>query len=210
MQDDETEKERARNSPSLSAHNFLSPCNLRKFLVNCASPDARSQILLVEFFDPANGLSFSTNPKDFPTTARARKIRITEGREGRGWVEEQRQKRRIRWNRREERKKRRRRRREKRYKRIRSEVYTAISIGAGKRTVYNGWNIVPSKPLSDISSTFLFLLFRVFPRKGHVASPSFPFLALPSLPITLFCPSYKTVYLVWRVTTAKTRRAKRV
>lgn len=108
MQDDETEKERARNSPSLSAHNFLSPCNLRKFLVNCASPDARSQILLVEFFDPANGLSFSTNPKDFPTTARARKIRITEGREGRGWMEEQRQKRRIRWNRREERKKRRR------------------------------------------------------------------------------------------------------
>lgn len=91
---------------SLPAHNFLSPCNLR--LVNCASPDARSQILLVEFFDPANGLSFSTNPKDFPATARARKIRITEGREGRGWMEEQRQKRRIRWNRREERKKRRR------------------------------------------------------------------------------------------------------
>lgn len=84
MQDDETEKERARNSPSLSAHNFLSPCNLRKFLVNCASPDARSQILLVEFFDPANGLSFSTNPKDFPATARARKIRITEERKGVG------------------------------------------------------------------------------------------------------------------------------
>lgn len=97
-------------------------------------------------------------------------------------MEERRQKMRIRWNKREERKKE---KEKKRYKRIHSEVYTAISIGAGKRTVYNGWNIVPSKPLSDISSTFLFLLFRVFPR-AH-------FLRLSFLPLRLLFPPHHVV-----------------
>lgn len=129
-----------------------------------------SRILRTSNFhvDPANGLSFSTtNPKDFP----AQKIKIR-GRK-RGW-----KKRDKGWNKREKKEE----KEGKKDTRGYAARYTAISIGAGKRTIYNGWNIVPSKPLSDISSTFLFLLFRVFPR-AHVASPPLP--APVSLPSAL-------------------------
>lgn len=108
-------------------------------------------------------------------------------------MEERRQKMRIRWNKREERKKEKEKKKDTRGYAAR---YIQRYLLARERERFTTDGILSRLSRSPIFHQLSYSFFSAsFREPTSFASPSFPS-AFCSLPITLFCPSYKTVYLV--------------